>query len=230
MDDATLTVTLELRLAGDALSGRATGADGASGRVRRLARTAGGARRVRPRHVRRDLREGLMSTIEKPHVSLGTLRRHLRGVPVIGPGEEGWDAARQAFNTTVDQRPALIATPLDADDVAAVVRYAADAGLQVAPQRTGHNAGAARRPRRQHPAEDRPAPGRQDRRREPHAPASAPARSGRRSSRAPPTSASPRCTARRRTSASPATRSAAASAGTAASTASPRTASPRSSS
>ena len=81
-----------------------------------------------------------MSTIDKPHVSLGTLRRHLRGVPVIGPGEEGWDPARQAFNTTVDQRPALIATPLDADDVAAVVRYAADAGLQIAPQRTGHNA------------------------------------------------------------------------------------------
>jgi FAD/FMN-containing dehydrogenase len=82
-----------------------------------------------------------MSTIEKPPVSFGTLRRHLRGVPVIGPGDEGWDAARQAFNTTVDQRPALIATPLNADDVAAVIRYADDVGLQVAPQRTGHNAG-----------------------------------------------------------------------------------------
>jgi len=81
-----------------------------------------------------------MSTIDRPPVSFGTLRRHLRGVPVIGPGEEGWDAARQAFNTTVDQHPALIATPLDVDDIAAVVRYAADAGLQIAPQRTGHNA------------------------------------------------------------------------------------------
>src|SRR3954447_16514029 len=81
-----------------------------------------------------------MNTNEKPYVSLGTLRRHLRGVPVTGPGEEGWDLAHQAFNTTVDQRPAMIATPLNADDVAAVVRYAADAGLQVAPQRTGHNA------------------------------------------------------------------------------------------
>ena len=69
-----------------------------------------------------------MSTIDRPPVSFGTLRRHLRGVPVIGPGEEGWDAARQAFNTTVDQNPALIATPLDVDDIAAVVRYAADAG------------------------------------------------------------------------------------------------------
>ena len=81
-----------------------------------------------------------MSTIDRPPVSFGTLRRHLRGVPVIGPGEEGWDAARQAFNTTIDQHPALIATPLDVDDIAAVVRYAADAGLQIAPQRTGHNA------------------------------------------------------------------------------------------
>ena len=46
-----------------------------------------------------------MSTIEKPQFSLGTLRRHLRGVPVIGPGEEGWDAARQAFNTTSTSAP-----------------------------------------------------------------------------------------------------------------------------
>ena len=45
-----------------------------------------------------------MSTSEKPHVSLGTLRRHLRGVPVTGPGEEGWHLARQAFNA--DDRPA----------------------------------------------------------------------------------------------------------------------------
>ena len=171
-----------------------------------------------------------MSTIDKPHVSLGTLRRHLRGVPVIGPGEEGWDPARQAFNT--DRRPA----PGADRDAARRGRHRrrralrrrrrpADRPAAHRPQRR-----PARRPRRQHPAQDRPAPGRQDRRREPHAPACAPAPSGRRSSRAPPTSASPRCTARRRTSASPATRSAAASAGTAASTAWPRTASPRSSS
>jgi FAD/FMN-containing dehydrogenase len=81
-----------------------------------------------------------MSIIEKPHLSLGTLRRHLRGVPVIAPGDEGWDLARQAFNTTVDQRPALIATPVDEDGVAAVVAYARESGLRIAPQRTGHNA------------------------------------------------------------------------------------------
>src|SRR5262249_47993871 len=110
-------------------------------RVRRLARAAGSPRRVRPHHFRCELRGGGMSPSDKPHVNLGTLRRHLRGVPVTRPGDEGWDLARQAFNTRIDQRPALIATPLNTDDVAAVVRYAADAGLQVAPQRTGHNAG-----------------------------------------------------------------------------------------
>jgi hypothetical protein len=81
-----------------------------------------------------------MTTIEQTHIGPGTLRRHLRGVPMIGPGEEGWDLARQAFNTTVDQRPALIATPLDEVDIAAVISYARDAGLRIAPQRTGHNA------------------------------------------------------------------------------------------
>ena len=32
-----------------------------------------------------------MTTIEQTENQLRTLRRHLRGVPVIGPGEEGWD-------------------------------------------------------------------------------------------------------------------------------------------
>jgi FAD/FMN-containing dehydrogenase len=55
------------------------------------------------------------------------------------PGEERYDAARQAFNLTLDQRPALIAEPTDADQVAAVVRFAAAQGYRVAPQATGHN-------------------------------------------------------------------------------------------
>jgi FAD/FMN-containing dehydrogenase len=60
---------------------------------------------------------------------------------VLAPGDHGWDAARQAFNTDVDQQPAAIAIPADAVDVISAVRYAARAGLRVAPQRTGHNAG-----------------------------------------------------------------------------------------
>ena len=60
---------------------------------------------------------------------------------VLAPGDHGWDAARQAFNTDIDQRPAAIAMPADAVDVANALRFATRHGLRVAPQRTGHNAG-----------------------------------------------------------------------------------------
>ncbi len=60
---------------------------------------------------------------------------------VVTPGDAAWDASRQAFNLTLDQRPALIAYPNGTDDVAAIVEYAKAGGLRVAPQRTGHNAG-----------------------------------------------------------------------------------------
>ena len=60
---------------------------------------------------------------------------------VLAPGDHGWDAARQAFNTDIDQQPAAIAMPADAVDVASALRFATRHGLRVAPQRTGHNAG-----------------------------------------------------------------------------------------
>ena len=60
---------------------------------------------------------------------------------VLAPGDRGWDAARQTFNTDIDQQPAAIAVPADAIDVANALRFARRHGLQVAPQRTGHNAG-----------------------------------------------------------------------------------------
>jgi FAD/FMN-containing dehydrogenase len=60
---------------------------------------------------------------------------------LTAPGEERYDAARQAFNLTIDQHPALIAEPTDADQVAAVVRFATAQGFRVAPQATGHNGG-----------------------------------------------------------------------------------------
>ena len=60
---------------------------------------------------------------------------------VLYPGDDGWDAARQAFNVLIDQRPTAIVLPRDADDVAAAVRYAREHGLRIAPQATGHNAG-----------------------------------------------------------------------------------------
>jgi FAD/FMN-containing dehydrogenase len=68
------------------------------------------------------------------------LRAELTGA-VVASGDDNWDLARQAFNLTVDQRPALVVQPADAEDVARTVRYAAAHGLHVAPQRTGHCAG-----------------------------------------------------------------------------------------
>ena len=62
-------------------------------------------------------------------------------MPSPCPATTGYDAARQAFNLAVDQRPAAVAYPADADEVAAVVRAARASGLRVAPQSTGHNAG-----------------------------------------------------------------------------------------
>ncbi|MGZ4486662.1 MAG: FAD-binding oxidoreductase, partial [Nocardioides sp.] len=57
------------------------------------------------------------------------------------PGDPGYDAARVAWNFAVDQRPAAVAVPRTAAEVGTVVRAAAAAGLRVAPQSTGHNAG-----------------------------------------------------------------------------------------
>ncbi len=54
------------------------------------------------------------------------------------PGEEGYDAARHAWNLTVDQHPALIVVAECAGDVAAAVRYANQVGLNLAVQSTGH--------------------------------------------------------------------------------------------
>ncbi len=57
------------------------------------------------------------------------------------PDDHRYDRARAAWNLAVDQRPAAIAYPADAGEAAEVVRAAAAAGLRIAPQATGHNAG-----------------------------------------------------------------------------------------
>ena len=60
---------------------------------------------------------------------------------LVLPGDPGFDQARQAWNLAVDQRPAAVVVPESPADVAAAVRYAAERGLRIAPQGTGHNAG-----------------------------------------------------------------------------------------
>jgi hypothetical protein len=61
---------------------------------------------------------------------------------LVHPGDPGWDAARQAWNLAVDQRPAAVALPDSADDVIAVVDHARMLGLRIAVQGTGHGAAA----------------------------------------------------------------------------------------
>jgi FAD/FMN-containing dehydrogenase len=67
--------------------------------------------------------------------------RDLCGGAVALPGDDGYDAARMGFNLALDQRPAAVAYPADAAEVAEVVGAARAAGLRVAGQATGHNAG-----------------------------------------------------------------------------------------
>jgi FAD/FMN-containing dehydrogenase len=59
---------------------------------------------------------------------------------VTTAADAGWDEARQAFNLAVDQHPALVAHPDSVEDIVAVVEFARQHGLRIAPQRTGHNA------------------------------------------------------------------------------------------
>jgi FAD/FMN-containing dehydrogenase len=60
---------------------------------------------------------------------------------VATPGDADWDEARAAWNLDADQRPAAVAIVESADDVAAVARFAAENGLNIAGQGTGHGAG-----------------------------------------------------------------------------------------
>ncbi|HEX2096916.1 MAG TPA: FAD-binding oxidoreductase [Solirubrobacterales bacterium] len=59
---------------------------------------------------------------------------------VVRPDDPDWDEARGAFNLLIDQRPEAVAFPANEREVAAVVAYASERGLRVAPQATGHNA------------------------------------------------------------------------------------------
>ena len=64
----------------------------------------------------------------------------LTALEIVRPGDARYDEVRPAWNLTVDQRPAAIAVPRDAEQVVAAVLYAKREGLRVAAQGTGHNA------------------------------------------------------------------------------------------
>ncbi|WP_285782488.1 FAD-binding protein [Microbispora sp. NBRC 16548] len=56
----------------------------------------------------------------------------------LRPGDEGFEEACSGWLLTIVHRPAAIVVAADAGDVAAAVRFAAEAGLPVAVQSTGH--------------------------------------------------------------------------------------------
>ena len=58
---------------------------------------------------------------------------------LIGPDHDGYDAARQTFNGTIDRRPAAIVQCRSTADVVAAVRAARDAGLAIAVRGGGHS-------------------------------------------------------------------------------------------
>ncbi|GAA3204836.1 FAD-binding oxidoreductase [Nonomuraea roseoviolacea] len=67
-------------------------------------------------------------------VSLGA---SIRGRTLL-PGDDGFEQACSGWLLTVEHRPAAVVVAADADDVAAAVRFAAEAGRPVAVQSTGH--------------------------------------------------------------------------------------------
>ena len=64
----------------------------------------------------------------------------LSALEIVREGDARYDEVRPAWNLAVDQRPAAVAVPRDADQVVAAVLYAKREGLRVAAQCTGHNA------------------------------------------------------------------------------------------
>lgn len=66
--------------------------------------------------------------------------RRLCGGAVYLPGDPQYDDARRPWNLRADDHPAAVAYPAFPDEVAELVRGAADAGLRIAPQGTGHGA------------------------------------------------------------------------------------------
>src|SRR6478736_6399528 len=72
--------------------------------------------------------EDFARTTTTTHRSPAHALRGLCGGTIHLPGDPGYDAARTAWNLAVDQRPAAVALPRDADEVARVVRAAHAAG------------------------------------------------------------------------------------------------------
>ncbi|HEY6731451.1 MAG TPA: FAD-dependent oxidoreductase [Solirubrobacterales bacterium] len=61
---------------------------------------------------------------------------------IATPNDADWDQARMGWNLVADPQPSAVAFVESGDDIAAVVRFAAENGLRVTGQGTGHGAAA----------------------------------------------------------------------------------------
>ncbi len=80
------------------------------------------------------------STTASPPPAAAESLRGLCGGAVHLPGDPGFDMASSPWNLQVQHHPAAVAYPASPREVADVLRAARGAGLQVAPQGTGHGA------------------------------------------------------------------------------------------
>ncbi|KUH39564.1 MULTISPECIES: FAD-binding oxidoreductase [Streptomyces] len=78
------------------------------------------------------------------HADIQTLASRVEG-PVLLPGDEGYDEERTGANLAVRHEPEVIVGAARAEDVQEAVRFAAEHGLAVAVQCTGHGYAAAAR-------------------------------------------------------------------------------------
>lgn len=87
-----------------------------------------------------------MTVVATPTISFSVLeeaalqafRSSLTG-PVVLPGDADYDEVRKVFNAHIDRRPAVIARPLNTNDVVESVRFARATGLPVAVRGGGHS-------------------------------------------------------------------------------------------
>jgi len=66
------------------------------------------------------------------------LREQVRG-EVIDRDDAGYEEARKVYNAMIDRRPAVVVRAVNAGDVMAAVRFAAENGLPVAIRAGGHS-------------------------------------------------------------------------------------------
>lgn len=81
-----------------------------------------------------------MTNIQEPPAARAELQPGWRG-ELIGPQDDGYDAARLVYNRMIDRHPALIARCADVADVIRGVNFAREHGLPLAVRGGGHNGG-----------------------------------------------------------------------------------------